>query len=133
MNLQENIQRIKEMMNLYEQSNEIKIKPSVKGNINFFDKDNKKVYIYRVQARVENGISMNIFIKSFDDTNGNMTFINPQDESEEEVTIPMEKINEMRQKAPLKQNITNIYNFKKLTKQIEIDLIFIDEKTLNIV
>ena len=120
-------------MNLYEQSNEIKIKPSVKGNINFFDKDNKKVYIYRVQARVENGISMNIFIKSFDDTNGNMTFINPQDESEEEVTIPMEKINEMRQKAPLKQNITNIYNFKKLTKQIEIDLIFIDEKTLNIV
>jgi len=43
MNLQENIHRIKKMMGLYEQSEEIKAKATIKGVINFFDLKIEKV------------------------------------------------------------------------------------------
>jgi len=133
MNLQENIHRIKKMMGLYEQSEEIKAKASIKGLINFFDLKNEKVYRYKVVAKVDDDLSFNVFVRKFDDTNGEIVFINPQDESEETMTIPIEKINEIKQKAPLKENIYKILSFKKLTKEINVNLMFYEESTLSVV
>lgn len=121
------------MMGLYEQSEEIKAKASIKGLINFFDLKNGKVYRYKVVAKVDDDLSFNVFVRKFDDTNGEIVFINPQDESEETMTIPIEKINEIKQKAPLKENIYKILSFKKLTKEINVNLMFYEESTLSVV
>lgn len=121
------------MMGLYEQSEEIKAKASIKGLINFFDLKNEKVYRYKVVAKVDDDLSFNVFVRKFDDTNGEIVFINPQDESEETMTIPIEKINEIKQKAPLKENIYKILSFKKLTKEINVNLMFYEESTLSVV
>ena len=68
MNLQENIHRIKSMMGLYEQTSEIKVKASIEGLINFFDPKNKKVYRYQLKAKVEEKTSVDIFVKSIDES-----------------------------------------------------------------
>lgn len=132
MNLQENIQRIKSMMGLKEQSTGIKAKASLEGLINFFDLENEKVYRYEVVAKVDDEMVLDIFVKSLDDTTGDMVYLDPQDESEETYTIPIEELNQIKEKSPLKQDITNIFSFKKLTKTIEIDLIFVEESVLRV-
>jgi hypothetical protein len=132
MNLQENIQRIKSMMGLKEQSTGIKAKASLEGLINFFDLENEKVYRYEVVAKVDDEMVLDIFVKSLDDTTGDMVYLDPQNESEETYTIPIEKLNEIKEKSPLKKDINNIFSFKKLTKTIEINLIFVEESVLRV-
>lgn len=132
MNLKENIQRIKSMMGLKEQSTGIKAKASLEGLINFFDLENEKVYRYEVVAKVDDEMVLDIFVKSLDDTTGDMVYLDPQDESEETYTIPIEELNQIKEKSPLKKDINNIFSFKKLTKTIEIDLIFVEESVLRV-
>jgi hypothetical protein len=132
MNLQENIQRIKSMMGLKEQSTGIKAKASLEGLINFFDLENEKVYRYEVVAKVDDEMVLDIFVKSLDDTTGDMVYLDPQDESEETYTIPIEELNQIKEKSPLKKDINNIFSFKKLTKTIEINLIFVEESVLRV-
>jgi len=82
MNLQEQISRIQSMMRLNEQTTDIKAKASIEGLINFFDVDNKKVYRYRLQANVDGDYKVNIFVKSLDDTTGDLTYITTLYDSE---------------------------------------------------
>lgn len=133
MNLQENIHRIKSMMGLYEQTSEIKVKASIEGLINFFDPANKKVYRYQLQAKVDEKTSVDIFVKSIDDITGSLTYINPEDSAEETQEIPIDKLNQIKLDAPKKMDINNILSFKKYLKTIEINLIFVEEKQLQIV
>lgn len=120
------------MMGLKEQSTGIKAKASLEGLINFFDLENEKVYRYEVVAKVDDEMVLDIFVKSLDDTTGDMVYLDPQNESEETYTIPIEKLNEIKEKSPLKKDINNIFSFKKLTKTIEINLIFVEESVLRV-
>jgi hypothetical protein len=133
MNLQENIHRIKSMMGLYEQTSEIKVKASIEGLINFFDPANKKVYRYQLQAKVDEKTSVNIFVKSIDDITGSLTYINPEDDTEETQQIPVDELNKIKLDSPKKMDINNILSFRKYLKTIEINLIFVEEKQLQIV
>ena len=120
------------MMGLKEQSTGIKAKASLEGLINFFDLENEKVYRYEVVAKVDDEMVLDIFVKSLDDTTGDMVYLDPQDESEETYTIPIEELNQIKEKSPLKKDINNIFSFKKLTKTIEINLIFVEESVLRV-
>jgi hypothetical protein len=133
MNLQENIHRIKSMMGLYEQTSEIKVKASIEGLINFFDPANKKVYRYQLQAKVDEKTSVDIFVKSIDDVTGSLTYINPEDDTEETQQIPVDELNKIKLDSPKKMDINNILSFRKYLKTIEINLIFVEEKQLQIV
>ena len=133
MNLQENIHRIKSMMGLYEQTSEIKVKASIEGLINFFDPANKKVYRYQLQAKVDEKTSVDIFVKSIDDITGSLTYINPEDNTEETQQIPVDELNKIKLDSPKKMDINNILSFRKYLKTIEINLIFVEEKQLQIV
>ncbi len=121
------------MMGLYEQTSEIKVKASIEGLINFFDPANKKVYRYQLQAKVDEKTSVDIFVKSIDDITGSLTYINPEDSAEETQEIPIDKLNQIKLDAPKKMDINNILSFKKYLKTIEINLIFVEEKQLQIV
>jgi hypothetical protein len=132
MNLQEQISRIHSMMRLNEQNTNIKAKASIEGLINFFDADNKKVYRYQLQANVDGDYTVNIFVKSVNDTTGDLTYINPQDDSEETQQIPIEQLNQIKKDSPNKRDFDNIFSFKKLTKDIQINLVFVEEKQLQI-
>ena len=120
------------MMRLNEQTTDIKVKASIEGLINFFDVDNKKVYRYRLEANVDNDYSINIFVKSINDTTGDLTYINPQDDSEETQQIPIDQLNQIKKDSPNKRDFDNIFSFKKATKDIEINLVFIEERQLQI-
>jgi len=132
MNLQEQISRIQSMMRLNEETTDIKAKASIEGLINFFDVDNKKVYRYQLQANVDDDYSVDIFVKSVNDTTGDLTYINPQDDSEETQQIPIDQLNQIKQDSPNKRDFNNIFSFKKLTKNIQINLVFVEEKQLQI-
>ena len=132
MNLQEQISRIQSMMRLNEQTTDIKAKASIEGLINFFDVDNKKVYRYRLQANVDGDYKVNIFVKSLDDTTGDLTYINPQDDSEETQNIPIDQLTKIKDDSPNKRDFNNIFSFKKLSKEVQINLIFVEEKQLQI-
>jgi hypothetical protein len=132
MNLQEQISRIQSMMRLNEETTDIKAKASIEGLINFFDVDNKKVYRYQLQANVDGDYSVDIFVKSVNDTTGDLTYINPQDDSEETQQIPIDQLNQIKQDSPNKRDFNNIFSFKKLTKEIQINLVFVEEKQLQI-
>jgi hypothetical protein len=132
MNLQEQISRIQSMMRLNEETTDIKAKASIEGLINFFDVDNKKVYRYQLQANVDGDYTVDIFVKSINDTSGDLTYINPQDDSEETQQIPIDQLNQIKQDSPNKRDFNNIFSFKKLTKEIQINLVFVEEKQLQI-
>jgi hypothetical protein len=132
MNLQEQISRIQSMMRLNEETTDIKAKASIEGLINFFDVDNKKVYRYQLQANVDGDYTVDIFVKSINDTSGDLTYINPQDDSEETQQIPIEQLNQIKQDSLNKRDFNNIFSFKKLTKDIQINLVFVEEKQLQI-
>jgi hypothetical protein len=132
MNLQEQISRIQSMMRLNEETTDIKAKASIEGLINFFDVDNKKVYRYQLQANIDGDYSVDIFVKSVNDTTGDLTYINPQDDSEETQQIPIDQLNQIKQDSPNKRDFNNIFSFKKLTKDIQINLVFVEEKQLQI-
>ena len=132
MNLQEQISRIQSMMRLNEETTDIKAKASIEGLINFFDVDNKKVYRYQLQANIDGDYSVDIFVKSVNDTTGDLTYINPQDDSEETQQIPIDQLNQIKQDSPNKRDFNNIFSFKKLTKEIQINLVFVEEKQLQI-
>ena len=133
MRLQENINRIRQVMRLNEQTSEIKAKASVDGSINFFDLPNEKVYRYKLNAKVTDKYSIDVIVKSLDDTTGDLTYINPQSEEEETYTIPVDELNKIKEDVSKKQTINNIFSFKKLTKTIYINLVFIEEKRLQVV
>lgn len=133
MRLHENISRIKQVMGLNEQTSEIKAKASVDGLINFFDLPNEKVYRYKLNAKVTDKYSIDVMVKSLDDTTGDLTYINPQSEEVETYTIPVDELNKIKEDIPKKQTINNIFSFKKLTKTIQINLVFIEEKRLQVV
>ena len=133
MRLQENINRIRQVMRLNEQTSEIKAKASVDGSINFFDLPNEKVYRYKLNAKVTDKYSIDVMVKSLDDTTGDLTYINPQSEEEETYTIPVDELNKIKEDVSKKQTINNIFSFKKLTKTIYINLVFIEEKRLQVV
>jgi len=133
MNLQEHINRIRQVMMLNEQTSEIKAKASVDGSINFFDLPNEKVYRYKLNAKVTDKYSIDVMVKSLDDTTGDLAYINPQSEEVETYTIPVDELNKIKEDIPKKQTINNIFSFKKLTKTIQINLVFIEEKTIKIV
>ena len=132
MNLQENIQRIQEMMGLYEQISEVKVKASIDGLVNFFDVDNKKVYRYQLKAKAFNS-DFDVFVVSLNDTTGDLTYINPQDDKEETEQISLDKLKNIKENASKKENFKNIFSFKKGLTTVEIDLIFVNEKQLQIV
>jgi hypothetical protein len=119
-------------MRLNEETTDIKAKASIEGLINFFDVDNKKVYRYQLQANVDDDYSVDIFVKSVNDTTGDLTYINPQDDSEETQQIPIDQLNQIKQDSPNKRDFNNIFSFKKLTKNIQINLVFVEEKQLQI-
>lgn len=121
------------MMGLYEQTSEIKVKASIEGLINFFDPANKKVYRYQLQAKVDEKTSVNIFVKSIDDITGSLTYINPEDDTEETQQISVDELNKIKLDSPKKMDINNILSFRKYLKTIEINLIFVEEKQLQIV
>ncbi len=133
MNLNENIKRIKQVMGLNEQTSEIKAKASIDGSINFFDLSKERVYRYKLNAKVTDKMSTDIKLKSLDDETGDLVYINPQSDEEETYTIPVEQLNKIKEDAPKKQTIDNIFSFKKLGKTIQIDLIFVEEKVIKIV
>ena len=133
MNLNENIKRIKQVMRLNEQTSEIKAKASIDGSINFFDLSNERVYRYKLNAKVTDNYSIDIKLKSLDDATGDLVYINPQSDEEETYTLPVEQLNKIKEYAPKKQTIDNIFSFKKLGKTIQIDLIFVEEKVIKIV
>jgi hypothetical protein len=133
MDLQENIHRIKTVMGLYEQTTEIKAKASVEGLINFFDGPNQKVYRYKLTAKVSDKNSIDIFVKSLDDTTGDLTFLNPQTDEVETQQIPVDQLFKIKEDVPKKRDINNIFSFKKFTKTIEINLVFVEEKRIQIV
>jgi hypothetical protein len=119
-------------MRLNEETTDIKAKASIEGLINFFDVDNKKVYRYQLQANVDDDYSVDIFVKSVNDTTGDLTYINPQDDSEETQQIPIDQLNQIKQDSPNKRDFNNIFSFKKLTKNIQINLVFVEERQLQI-
>jgi hypothetical protein len=119
-------------MRLNEETTDIKAKASIEGLINFFDVDNKKVYRYQLQANVDDDYSVDIFVKSVNDTTGDLTYINPQNDSEETQQIPIEQLNQIKQDSPNKKNFNNIFSFKKLTKNIQINLVFVEERQLQV-
>jgi hypothetical protein len=133
MNLQENIHRIKQMMGLYEQTSEIKAKASVEGLINFFDGPNQKVYRYKLTAKVSDNHSIDIFVKFLDDTTGDLTFLNPQTDEVESQQIPVDQLFKIKEDVSKKRDINNIFSFKKFTKTIEINLVFVEEKRIQFV
>ena len=133
MRLHENINRIRQVMRLNEQTSEIKAKASVDGSINFFDLPNEKVYRYKLNAKVTDKYSIDVMVKSLDDTTGELVYINPQSEEVETYTIPVDELNKIKEDTPKKQTINNIFSFKKLTKTIQINLVFIEEKRIQVV
>ena len=133
MRLQENINRIRQVMRLNEQTSEIKAKASIDGSINFFDLPNEKVYRYKLSAKVTDNYSIEIMVKSLDDVTGDLVYINPQSEEEEKYTIPVDDLNKIKEDVSKKQTINNIFSFKKLTKTIYINLVFIEEKKIQVV
>lgn len=133
MNLKENINRIRQMMRLNEQTSEIKAKESIDGSINFFDLQNEKVYRYKLNAKVSDNYSIDIKVKSLDDTTGNLVYVNPQSEDEESYDIPIDELDKIKNEVSKKQTIYNIFSFKRLTKTIQINLIFVEEKVIKIV
>ena len=133
MRLQENINRIRQVMRLNEQTSEIKAKASIDGSINFFDLPNEKVYMYKLSAKVTDNYSIEIMVKSLDDVTGDLVYINPQSEEEEKYTIPVDDLNKIKEDVSKKQTINNIFSFKKLTKTIYINLVFIEEKKIQVV
>lgn len=133
MRLHENINRIRQVMRLDEQTSEIKAKASIDGSINFFDLPNEKVYRYKLNAKVTDKYSIDVMVKSLDDTTGDLAYINPQSEEVETYTIPVDELNKIKEDIPKKQTINNIFSFKKLTKTIQINLVFIEEKRLQVV
>ena len=122
-----------EVQSLNEQTSEIKAKASVDGSINFFDLQNERVYRYKLNAKVTDSYSINVNVKSLDDTTGELVYINPQSEEEESYMIPVDELNKIKNEVSNKQTIPNIFSFKKLTKTIYINLVFIEEKRLQIV
>ena len=133
MNLNEHIKRIKQVMRLNEQTSEIKAKASLDGSINFFDLSKERVYRYKLNAKVTDKTSIDIKVKSLDDSTGDLTYVNPQSDEEETYTIPVEQLDKIKEDASKKQTINNIFSFKKLGKTIEINLVFLEEKVLKIV
>ena len=97
-----------EVQGLNEQTSEIKAKASVDGSINFFDLINEKVYRYKLSARVTDNYSIDIMVKSLDDTTGDLVYINPQSEEEEKHTIPVDELNKIKEEVSKKQTISNI-------------------------
>jgi hypothetical protein len=81
---------------------------------------------------VDDDYSVDIFVKSVNDTTGDLTYINPQDDSEETQQIPIDQLNQIKQDSPNKRDFNNIFSFKKLTKNIQINLVFVEEKQLQI-
>jgi len=132
MNLQENIQRIQEMMGLIEQISEVKAKASVDGLVNFFDVDNKKVYRYQLKASAFNNV-FDVSVVSLNDITGVLTYINPQDDKEETEQISLDKLKNIKENVSKKEDFKNIFSFKKGLTTVEIDLIFVNEKQLQIV
>ena len=132
MNLQENIQRIQEMMGLIEQISEVKAKASVDGLVNFFDVDNKKVYRYQLKANAFNNV-FDVSVVSLNDITGVLTYINPQDDKEETEQISLDKLKNIKENVSKKEDFKNIFSFKKGLTTVEIDLIFVNEKQLQIV
>lgn len=122
-----------EVQGLNEQTSEIKAKASVDGSINFFDLQNERVYRYKLNAKVTDSYSINVNVKSLDDTTGELVYINPQSEEEESYTIPVDELNKIKNEVSNKQTIPNIFSFKKLAKTIYINLVFIEEKRLQVV
>lgn len=122
-----------EVQSLNEQTSEIKAKASVDGSINFFDLQNERVYRYKLNAKVTDSYSINVNVKSLDDTTGELVYINPQSEEEESYTIPVDELNKIKNEVSNKQTIPNIFSFKKLAKTIYINLVFIEEKRLQVV
>ena len=120
-------------MRLNEQTSEIKAKASIDGSINFFDLPNEKVYRYKLSAKVTDNYSIEIMVKSLDDVTGDLVYINPQSEEEEKYTIPVDDLNKIKEDVSKKQTINNIFSFKKLTKTIYINLVFIEEKKIQVV
>jgi hypothetical protein len=133
MNLNEHIKRIKQVMRLNEQTSEIKAKASLDGSINFFDLSKERVYRYKLNAKVTDKTSIDIKVKSLDDSTGDLTYVNPQSDEEETYTIPVEQLDKIKEDASKKQTINNIFSFKKLGKTIEINLVFLEEKVIKIV
>jgi hypothetical protein len=60
------------------------------------------VYRYQLQANVDGDYSVDIFVKSVNDTTGDLTYINPQDDSEETQQIPIEQLNQIKKDSPNK-------------------------------
>ena len=120
------------MMGLNEQISEVKAKASVDGLVNFFDADNKKVYRYQLKANAFNNV-FDVSVVSLNDITGVLTYINPQDDKEETEQISLDKLKNIKENASKKEDFKNIFSFKKGLTTVEIDLIFVNEKQLQIV
>ena len=117
---------------LREETTPIKVEASIQGVINFYDLDNRKVYRYKVLARAGKKYRFDVFVKSFDETNGEFVYTDPTDNTIGSYTFPLDKLNEIKQQSTLKNNITNIFNFKTKGMKVEIDLIFVEESPIRL-
>jgi hypothetical protein len=110
---------------------DVVIRPSINGMINFFVLDEMLVYRYQLSAKPGPMKSRPLQVKLLDMNTGEMTVYEPQ--SNEEITeiIPKETITNIIQNFKNKVSFKNLYEFKKKGFSVVIDLDFYDTQPIN--
>lgn len=117
---------------LREESNidDVVIKPSMNGMINFFVLDEMLVYRYQLTATPGPLNSRPLEVKSLDMNTGEMSVYDPQSGEAMTEIVPKETITNIVQNFKNKAHFKKIYEFKKKGIPIVIDLDFYDTQPI---
>ncbi len=109
---------------------DVVIRPSINGMINFFVPDEMLVYRYQLTAKPGPMGERPLQVKGLDLNTGEITVYEPQ--SNETITeiIPKESITNIIQNFKTKAHFKNLYEFKKKGVTVVIDLNFYDTQPI---
>ena len=121
---------IKKILREETNGDDVIIRPSINGMVNFFVPDEMLVYRYQLVAKPGPMNERPLQVKSLDLNTGEITVYEPQ--SDETITeiIPKESITNIIQTFKNKSHFKNLYQFKKKGVTVTIDLNFYDTQPI---
>lgn len=110
---------------------DVVIRPSINGMINFFVLDEMLVYRYQLTAKPGPLNPRPLEVKSLDMNTGEMSVYDPDSGESMTEIVPKETITNIVQNFKNKSHFKKIYEFKKKGVPIVIDLNFYDTQPIN--